>query len=76
MAVTPTVKLTVKHKDNLSKRSTEIFNANPNVISNSMSSDTAVALDTWAKGFVALSTDTYEDTEVSSTFSLNEFVAE
>lgn len=80
MATVPSVKLTVKHQDNsqvgTSKRNTEIFTANPNVINSNMSSDTAVTLDTWARAFVALSTDTYEDTEVSSSFSLTAYISE
>lgn len=66
-------KLTVKHKDSSGKNNTEIFNTTLNV---DLSSDTAIAVDSWARGFVSLTSDTYEDVVISSTQSINEKIAE
>ena len=66
-------KLTVKHKDSNGKNNTEIFNTTLNV---DLSSDTAIAVDSWARGFVSLTSDTYEDVVISSTQSINEKIAE
>lgn len=76
MSAVPSVKLTVYHRANDSKLSSEVFKGNPTVINSDMSSDTAVLLDTWAKGFTNLSTDTYEDTTINISYSLNEIIAE
>lgn len=66
-------KLTVKHKDSSGKNNTEIFNTTLNV---DLSSDTAVAVDSWARGFVSLTSDTYEDAVITSTESINDKIAE
>lgn len=71
-----TSKLTVRHVDNLGKKNTEIFTCDPAKINANISSDTAVAIDTWARGFVALSNDTYSDSEITQIQSINEIIAE
>ena len=71
-----TAKLTVRHVDNLGKKNTEIFNCDPAKINVGISSDTAVAIDTWARSYVALSNDTYSDSEISQIQSVNEIIAE
>ena len=69
-------KLKVKHIDSTGKKvNTEIFNCS-SAINTNISSDTAIALDTWAKGFVSLSADSYDDCEITTTQSLNELVAQ
>lgn len=71
-----TVKLTIRHVDNLGKKNTEIFTCDPAKINANISSDTATAIDTWARGFVALSTDTYSDAEITQTQSVDEIISE
>lgn len=68
-------KLVVKHKDSSGsgKTNTENFYTTLNV---GLSSDTAVAVDSWARGFVSLTSDTYEDVVISSTQSINEILVE
>lgn len=71
-----TVKLTLRHVDSLGKKNSEIFTCDPAKINANISSDTAVAIDTWARGLVALSTDTYSDSEITQTQSVNEIISE
>lgn len=66
-------KLTVKHKDSSGKNNTENFYTTLNA---DLSSDTAVAVDSWARGFVSLTSDTYDDVVISSSQSINEILAE
>lgn len=66
-------KLTVKHVDSNNKQNTEVFNTTLDV---DMSSETALAIDAWARQFVNLTTDTYNDTVITSTLSINEKIAE
>lgn len=59
-------KLTVLHKDPTGlKTNSEQFKFALSI--SEINSDTAVALDTWARGFVALSKDTYSDCELKTT---------
>lgn len=69
-------KITVKHYSPDNKNNTEIFNCDPTKINVNMSSDTAVAVRTWALGFVSLSADTYQDVEITQTNSVNSIIAE
>lgn len=71
-----TAKMTIRHISNTAKKNTEIFNCDPSKINVNISSDTAVAIDTFARAFVNLSTDTYNDTEISQTQSVTEILAE
>ena len=55
-------KLTIRHAkydDYLHRRNSETFNCDPEKINVYMSSDTAIAVDTWIRDFVALSKDDY-----------------
>ncbi len=70
------VKMTVKHATALGKKNTEIFNCNPAVIDADISSDTAVAIRNWAVGFVNLTTDTYDDVDITTVQSVNEIISE
>lgn len=65
-------KLKISHKDGNSKTNSETFNT---TLTSDIDSDTALAVDNWARSFVALSNDTYEDTEITSTQSINEILA-
>ena len=71
-----TSKMTVRHTSNTTKKNTEIFNCDPSKINVNISSDTAVAIDTFARAFVNLSKDIYNDTEISQTQSINEILSE
>ena len=71
-----TAKLTIRHTSNLGVKGSEIFTCDPVKINANIDSDTAVAIDTWAKQFTALSTETYSDTEITETQSINEIIAE
>lgn len=65
-------KLKIIHKDGVTgKNNTEIYNTTLPV---NLDSDTAVAVDNWARGVVNLSTDNYQDTEITETVSLNEII--
>lgn len=66
-------KLTVKHVNANNKQNTEVFNT---TLSTDISSETAIAVDTWARQFVYLTTDTYNDSTITSTLSINEKIAE
>lgn len=63
-------KMTVRHTDNIGDTGTEIFNVNFTV--QELNSDTvkAAQVDTWAKGYVGLSVDTYDDSKITSTNSV------
>lgn len=67
-----TSKLKITHKDSNGKTNSETFNT---TLDTSISSDTAVAVDTWAKAYCNLSTDNYNDTEITTTQSINEILA-
>ena len=69
-------KMTVRHIANTGKKNTEIFTCDPSKINVNISSETAVAIDTFARAFVNLSTDTYDDTEISQYQSVSEILAE
>lgn len=71
-----TSKLTVRHTDALGKKNTEIFNCDPTKINVNIDSDTAVVIENWARSFVALSNDTYQDSEISQNQSIAEIIAE
>lgn len=71
-----TSKLTVRHTTVTGAKNTEIFTCDPAIINVNIDSDTATAIDTWARGFVNLSTDTYQDSEIAQTQSVNEILAE
>lgn len=66
-------KMTIRHVNQMGTKATEIFKT---TLTAALDSDTAVAVDSWAKSFVALSTDTYQDTEIQSTQSINEKIVE
>lgn len=70
-----TSKMVVRHKDSLGKNNSETFNTTLTVDS---VSDTAVAaaVDTWARSFVALSKDTYDDVSITESVSINEILSE
>lgn len=57
-------KLKVKHVSATQVDSNEVFNLNIPA-SSFRDSDTAIAFDAWARSFVNLSTDTYDDCEIS-----------
>ena len=67
-----TSKLKIMHKDANGKTNSETFNTTLNT---NIGSDTAVAINTWALAYCNLSTDTYDDTEITSTQSINEILA-
>lgn len=70
-----TTKLTVRHKDSTGKKTnTEIFNCDPDKINVNISSDTATAIDTFARNLTAMSTDTYEDAIITQTASIIEIL--
>ena len=67
-------KLTIQSRDSNSKLINENFK-----ISDSYElpdSDTAVIIDTFARGIVNLTTNTYQDSVVTRTQSINEILAE
>lgn len=66
-------KLKVLHESAKGKSNSELFYTTLNA---NVESDTAVAINTWARNFVALTTDTYEDTQITETVSINEILAE
>lgn len=66
-------KLKIMHRDSDGKNNSETFYT---TLTANLSSDTAVAVDTWARAYVALSTDTYNDSQVIDTVSINEILAE
>lgn len=68
-----TNRLTVRHVNQMGSKSNEVFRT---TLTADLDSDTAVAVDSWARQFVALSTDTYTDTEIESTQSINEKIME
>lgn len=74
MNTVPAVRLTVKHTNNLSKKNSETFRGNPEVINSNMTSDTSVALDSWARAFVGLTDEIYTDTEINMNYSLNQII--
>lgn len=68
-----TTKMTVKHYDTERKNNTEVFNCDPSIFNaGTIASDTAVVVDTWAKAFTALTTETYDDTVIQTSQSINE----
>ena len=66
-------KMKISHADSAAKVNTEIFYT---TLTTDISSDTAAAIDTWARAYCALSDDTYRDTEIIETVSINEILAE
>ena len=58
-----TSKLTVRH--------TNVNGSKANI-----DSDTATAIDTWARAYVNISTDTYQDSEIQQNQSVNDILAE
>lgn len=67
-------KLKVMHVDATGKKTnSELFTTSLSV---NMSKLVATEVDTWARGFVGLTTDTYTDSEISETSSINEIIAE
>jgi len=71
-----TSKLTIRHTDVYGNKNTEIFTCDPAKINVSIDSDTATAIDTWARAFVNLTTETYQDCDISQVQSVNEILAE
>lgn len=69
-------KLKVLHASNIDlgrADNSETFNT---ILPASIDSDTATTVVNWARGFVALTKDTYVDVEITETVSLNEIIAE
>lgn len=65
-------KFTIKHiNSNATNMNKETFNFALDVNQVINDSDTAVALDTFARGFVALSKDSYNDCQIVTTKNLN-----
>lgn len=69
-----TTKLLVKHANALGRTYTETFYCNPEKINVNISSDTATAIDTWARSFIALTTEAYGDSEIVQTASVIEII--
>ena len=67
-----TSKLKIMHKDTNGKTNSETFNTTLNA---SIDSDTAIAVYNWAAAYCNLSTDSYDDVEISTTQSINEIRA-
>lgn len=62
----------IEHTDNTGQNTNyENFNLALTIQDVTGSSDTAIALDTFAKSFVALSTDTYSDSKIYTTKNLD-----
>lgn len=66
-------RIKIMHYDNLQKNNSEQWYTS---LSADLDSDTALAVDSWARGVVALTTDIYKDTEITSVQSINEKIAE
>lgn len=71
-----TSKLTVRHTDANGNKATEIFICDPAIINVNIDSDTATAIDSWARGFVNLTTETYQNCDISQVQSVNEILSE
>ena len=67
-----TSKLKITHKDANGKTNSEVFNT---TLTTNVDSDTAIAINTWALAYCNLSTDNYNDTEITTTQSINEILA-
>lgn len=66
-------KITIKHAEPVAgKINTEIFNSKLTIAEVKANTVTAAALDSWARGYVALSKDSYGDVEISEVLSINE----
>lgn len=66
-------KMKITHRDSNGKLNSEIFYTS---LKANIDSDTATAVDTWSRAFVALSKDTYDDTQIIETTSITEVIAE
>ena len=66
-------KMKISHADSAGKVNTESIYT---TLTTDISSDTAAAIDTWARAYCALSDDTYRDTEIIETVSITEILAE
>lgn len=66
-------RIKIIHYDSLHKNNSEQW-ATP--LSADLDSDTAVAIDAWARAVVALTTDTYKDTEITTIQSINQKIDE
>ena len=66
-------KMKISHLDSAGKVNTESFYT---TLTTNISTDTATAIDTWARAYCALSDDTYKDTEIIETVSITEILAE
>ena len=71
-----TSKLTVRHTNVNGSKATEVFTCDPAKINVNIDSDTATAIDTWARAYVNISTDTYQDSEIQQNQSVNDILAE
>ena len=66
-------KMKITHTDSAGKTNSESFYT---TLTTDISSDTATAIDTWARAYCALSDDSYKDTEITETVSITEILAE
>jgi len=64
------------HTQTGATKNTEIFRTPLRIEDIESSSDTAVALDTWARAFVNLSTDEYRGVELTATAELTQIITE
>lgn len=67
-------KLTIQSRDSVAKLINENFKIADSF--SSPDSDTAVIIDSFARGIVNLTTNTYQDAIVTKTFDINEILAE
>lgn len=63
-------KITIRHTSNIGDTGTEIFYANFTVQELNADTVKAAQVDTWAKGYVNLSLDSYDDSKITSTNSV------
>lgn len=70
--MTSTIKF--KHVDQLQKSYNENLVANPEIVNTNMDSDTALAVDTFVRGVIALTNDTYGSCEISMVKDITEWL--
>lgn len=70
------VKLTIKATATSGKNINENFKLNPQIVTGNIDSDTALIIDTFARGIVALTTNAYVNSLVTTEQDIGAIIAE